>query len=231
MRGLLRVVWPLFCVIAVAGYLVRAALPAPELSRTVTGFLFLLLAVILAALVNASRMRLNAFIKGARGEESVAGKLSFLPSTFTVFHGLPSMGRGMLAEGGRDLDHVVVGPSGLFVIETKNWDGKITTEDGLILYNGEEPGRQPVEQVKAAASRLRSRLKDASDIDVDVHPVVCFVNNSLQGGQQGITGVVVCNSEELNNVLTEIFDSPLDDEKQNRISSALKEWIQGNKNA
>ena len=231
LRGLIRIAWPLFCVIAAAGYLARAALPIPELSRTVTGFLFLILAVILTASVNASRIRLNAFVKGARGEESVAGKLSFLPSAFTVFHGLPSMGRGILAEGGRDLDQVVVGPSGLFVIETKNWDGTITTEDGHILYNGEEPDRQPVEQVKAAAFGLRSRLKKAIDIDVDVHPIVCFVNNSLQGGQQGIMGAVVCNSEELNNVITEIFDSPLDDKKQYRIASTLKEWIQGNQNA
>jgi len=221
----MRIAWPLFCVVAVAGYLSRAALPVPPLSRTTTGVLFLLLAIILAASVNSSRTRLAAFLKGARGEESVARKLAFLPSPFMVFHGVPAMGRGILAEGGRDFDHVVVGPSGLFVIETKNWTGDISIRDGRILCDGEEPSRQPVDQVKAAAARLRGRISKATETDVEVSPIICFAKSSPLGGQQGVMGVVACSSEDLNGVITEGFASPFDEEKRNRISATLLEWM------
>lgn len=54
------------------------------------------------------------WMKGRDGERDVAARLEVLRSEgFEIFHGL-RIGRG-------DVDHVVVGPTGVFVLETKAW--------------------------------------------------------------------------------------------------------------
>jgi hypothetical protein len=52
--------------------------------------------------------------RGARGEKIVAKKLEKLPKKYTTISDveIPNMGG--------DIDHVVVGPTGIYVIETKN---------------------------------------------------------------------------------------------------------------
>ena len=81
------------------------------------GILFFLVAVAAIVLLAWGDRRLGNFLKGAKGEEWVARELSFLDSNYTVFNGL------RLGSGKYNLDHVIVGPSGIFVVETKNWKG------------------------------------------------------------------------------------------------------------
>ncbi|HTL15773.1 MAG TPA: nuclease-related domain-containing protein, partial [Patescibacteria group bacterium] len=66
---------------------------------------------------------------GARGEKHVGAILSRLPEAFCVINDL--------ATGHGNLDHVVVGPTGVFVIETKNWRGEISEDGkGELIQNG-----------------------------------------------------------------------------------------------
>jgi len=62
---------------------------------------------------------------GAVGERDVGRVLSRLPFGFHVFNGIrfPS----------GDVDHVVVGPTGVFSIETKNYSGTIGVREGHII--------------------------------------------------------------------------------------------------
>jgi hypothetical protein len=55
-----------------------------------------------------------------------------------------------LRGGGGDIDHVIVGPSGVFVLETKNWNGKI-------ICNGDEWQRTGKGDFKASPSRQVKR--------------------------------------------------------------------------
>jgi hypothetical protein len=67
--------------------------------------------------------------KGAVGEKSVAHTLSKLPDEFRVVNDLPT------PTG--NLDHVVIGPTGVFVVETKNWRGIIGADGkGELTWNG-----------------------------------------------------------------------------------------------
>jgi hypothetical protein len=218
--GFVRATWPLLLIMAAAGYLLRAALPVPGLTRTMIGFLLVLLCGVLAYSIVWSERRLSMFIKGARGEERVARVLAFLPSGYRVFHGL-SMSSGMFSQA-RDYDHVVVGPTGVFVVETKNWSGKITMEDGKILQDGEEPDRPPLEQVKEGASDLRRRLAEDVDVDVAVQPVLCFVGGALQGGTTGASGVVVCAADVLESVITVTLETPLGKAAQEKVVTYLE---------
>lgn len=197
--GPLRVFWPLVPVCVAAGWLLRAALPVPALSTAQAGFLFLALAIALAGFTAWSARRLQSFLKGAEGEEQVARILSFLPVDCTVFNDV------QLDSGGPSFDHIVISPSGIFVIETKNWSGDITLENGKILCNGNAPNRPPLKQVKEAAAALLDHLNSAQCPDVPIQPVVCFVNNSPAGGTANIGGVQVCSDYDLHR----LFENPL----------------------
>jgi hypothetical protein len=177
LAGLARVVWPVFAGTLLAGYLLRAALPVPPLSATLAGVLLLLLAGGLALAAYFSRPRLAAFIKGAKGEEWVARELALLPADYTVFNGLASR-QGVLRPQAGDYDHVVVGPTGVLLIETKNWSARVNVQDGRVLYNGRVPTRSPLDQVKRGAHSLEGRLRDGCGCDARVTPIVCFADAS-----------------------------------------------------
>jgi len=201
MTGLLRTQWPLLIVVALSGYLVRAALPVPPISRTIAGILFLVLAVAVAAAANYSRVRLQAFLKGAKGEEVAARELNLLPPPYTVFHGLDIRRLPQSAATGSDLDHVVIGPTGIFVVETKNWSDSITIKNGELLYDGITPTRPPLEQVKNETQSLRKYLKSETGQDFEIQPVLCFASNNLPQGEQGSSGVLVCNADRLTGLI------------------------------
>jgi hypothetical protein len=220
--GLFRTLWPLLIVVALAGYLLRAALPVPAIGSTLAGALFLVLAAAVAAAANYSRDRLQAFLKGARGEELVARALALLPESFSVFHGLSAHARGILTQGGGDLDHVVVGATGVFVVETKNWNGEVTIESGELLCDGDVPSRPPLDQVKCAANALRSRLQAVADEDLKVSPILCFASNCLPAGQQGAAGVIVCNADQLTTVILAEGPALLSDITQQAVIQQLQ---------
>lgn len=205
--GLLRVGWPFLLIAVGTGYLLRAAWPWPPMPNVLIGAAFLGLAGALAASVSVGRERLQSFIKGARGEEWVARTLSFLPADYRVYHGLRDV-QGWLRQGA-DYDHVVVGPSGLFLVETKFWAGTIAVRDGRIKCDGEEPDRPPLEQVKQSAAELRQQLGSALNREVDVQPVLCFVGGALTAGLTGSSGVVICSGDTLLDVLQEKQGPPL----------------------
>ncbi len=86
------------------------------------------LIVVLIALVVAEKAGLLKKWTGFMGEGKVSDVLHKLPSDYVV---LDDLLLTKAAGGTAQIDHVVVSPFGLFVIETKNWHG-------LIVGNGKE---------------------------------------------------------------------------------------------
>jgi len=200
LTGLLRSLWPLVLVFIALGYLIRAALPVPALPTSVTGLLFLALAVAVAAAANYSRDRLKNYLKGARGEEAVARALDRLPAGWHIFHGVALNDSPLSAGGGADIDHVVVAPQAIFVIETKNWSGEITATHNTLLCDGQPPDRDPLEQAKTAASALRQQLATATGDEaasLPITPIVCFCGDTRLHGITGLAGVMICKEEGL----------------------------------
>lgn len=216
--GYFRALWPLMLVFAAAGYLGRAAWPVPVLTKTQIGVLFIFLGGVLAWSLWWSGQRLNHFLKGARGEEAVARVLGLLPSSYRVLHGLA------LSATGRDVDHVVIGPAGVCVIETKNWDGVVTVRDGRILYNEQEPTRSPIEQVKAAASAVREVFAEKG-VDVPVHPVICFAAGNLADEATGTSGVSICVPRTLPRLVEDTVEAPVSEEQRVRAGDVLSAMV------
>lgn len=130
--------------------------------------------------------------KGAAGEEATALALSALPATeWTVFHDVRWPDRKLA-----NIDHVVVGPPGVFVIDTKNWSGSVTIADGILRHNGyrREPSVAGAAEAALAITRLVPDVSPAH-----VFPVMCFVSErSLSGFARD---VAICTTENVAQVL------------------------------
>lgn len=72
----------------------------------------------------AARAREHAWSAGADGEEQVADALTGLEQLgWVVLHDVAWPGRPRA-----NLDHVLVGPGGVLVVDTKNWSGTVAVD-------------------------------------------------------------------------------------------------------
>lgn len=218
--GLLRAFWPLLVICFATGYLVRAWFPLPALSVSQVGILFFLVAVAAAILLAWGDRRLGNYLKGAKGEEWVAHELAFLSSEYTVFNGLRMSG------GKQNFDHIVVGPAGVFIVETKNWKGSVEFRDGKLYAGGKEPSRPPLKQVKAATAELVSFMDDIGCGEIPVHSVLCFLGTKLPEDLMNVNGVVVCLGPRLIEVLQETFDEPIAESMRGKVADELRNVIE-----
>jgi len=117
--------------------------------------------------------RLKQLRQAIDGERAVGQYLERLRSEgYQVFHDL--IGEGF------NVDHAVVGPAGVFTIETKTWS-KPAKGEPRIEFNGErlvaagyEPDRDPIVQAKAQSSWLRRLIEETTGRRITVRPVVVF---------------------------------------------------------
>src|SRR5207247_8670464 len=68
--------------------------------------------------------------KGLEGEQSVASELSYLNDEFLLLNDV------MLPGGKGNIDHILVGPTGVFVFETKNYSGKYVCYGDRWFFQG-----------------------------------------------------------------------------------------------
>jgi hypothetical protein len=230
LSGLIRTLWPLLFVVALAGYLIRAALPVPSLTVSAAGALLLLLAMVLALVSVRCEKRLSSFLRGARGEEWVAHELAFLPADHFVFHALSRRGGG-LSTGIEDYDHIVVGPTGVFIVETKNWRGRISIEEDEIRYDGQSPSRPPLQQVKSAAAALQGTISEACGTSIVVRPVICFVNSLPEEFPLDTAGVVVCDAGSINDVILDEANPQIPADAAQRVGRYLQALLLGEESA
>jgi hypothetical protein len=105
--------------------------------------------------------------RGADGEAATAAVLDQLPEGWTVLHDVRWPGRPRA-----NIDHVVIGPCGVFVIDSKNWSGEVVVRDG-VLRQGGRPREEAVTGAAEAALAV-ARLTTAVTVH-QVHPVLCLV--------------------------------------------------------
>lgn len=201
MQGLARAIWPLLAVLFVCGYVLGAVVRWPPFNATTGGVTLLAIAVILFLGAHFCSKRIAAFFKGALGEERVANVLARLPAGYHVFHSV-SLGTTSGSASG-DMDHVVVGPTGVFVIETKNWRGRVTLVGENLLLDGVPTRRDPLVQARQACATLSARLANNGAAGVPLTAVVCFASESLTPDCVQAGDVIVCNASRLLDALAD----------------------------
>jgi hypothetical protein len=148
-------------------------------------FLAVLLVVPVAMriVMDDTEAKVNRAARGARGEERVGDLLAQLGEEYHVIHDVV-VGRG-------NIDHVVVGPTGIFVIETKSHGGKVTEQNGQLRLNGRPLEKDFLAQGYAEAMALKEYLRKVSGKDFYVVPYVVFTAAfvTVRGTPKGV-GVI-----------------------------------------
>jgi hypothetical protein len=92
-----------------------------------------------------------AMQRGAIGEIGVGAVLEKFPDSFYVINDLTTPFG--------NLDHVVVGPTGVFVIDTKNWRGVVSADGkGELLLNGNPTDKPFIRQFVGRMMGIRDKV-------------------------------------------------------------------------
>jgi hypothetical protein len=133
--------------------------------------------------------RRNAYRRGAEGEDQVARIVASFPDDFHVIHDL--------ATPFGNVDHVVVGPTGVFFLDTKSWRGVITANgDGELLVNGHPTEKPQVRPFLARMLAIRDEVRIlAPGLDPFYQAVFVFTSARVEA-KWGATGSVHCIRDE-----------------------------------
>jgi len=120
----------------------------------------------------------HVYLGGWNGEKRVANLLcAKLSDDYFLINSVN------FRDGHGDVDHIVLGPNGVFALETKNWSGKIACNGDT----WQRPGRprsasSPSEQAKRNAIRVRHTIEDYKKLAFSlwVEPIVVFTNDHTE---------------------------------------------------
>ena len=110
--------------------------------------------------------------RGAEGEERVAADLASLGERWAVVHDL-TIGRK-----GANLDHLVIGPPGLFALNTKNLTGKLTVYEHAILQNDHKTAFVPA--ALREARTVQQRLSAAAGRKVHAWSILVVMGCDIE---------------------------------------------------
>lgn len=117
---------------------------------------------------------------GLKGEVEVTRQLAeSLDNEHYIFNDL----RVKAGRRSAQIDHLIVSPRGIFLIETKNWRGHLAGTEADDRWTqtkreGEPPIRisNPIQQTKRHAEVLRTALDRQGIVWPDIHPMVVFLS-------------------------------------------------------
>lgn len=127
---------------------------------------------------------------GALGELEVARRLEALGTGWVVLHSVP------VGTGSSDLDHVVVGPAGVFTINSKHHRGQtVWVGAKRILVNGQRTDH--LRNAAFEAKRTAKLLSAAAGTPVVVRPIIAIVGAKRLTVRERPTDVVVLRETDL----------------------------------
>ena len=111
----------------------------------------------------------RAWRVGAKGEEKVANELAKLDAGWRVLHAVE------VGENGSDIDHVVIGPPGVFTLNAKRHPrGKAWVGDRMVMVNGQRTDY--LRNSRFEAKRSSRLLSSACVREVEVAAAIVFVD-------------------------------------------------------
>jgi hypothetical protein len=151
----------------------------------------------------------RAWQRGAKGECQTARLLDRLGRDgYVVFHDLA------MPDAPANLDHLVVGPSGVFVIDSKQWTGQVhQSADGLVWHDHYRLDRT-LATVRWQAQTL-GRL-----LGIPVAPLVCVHGAHIQDGGLRAQGVAIVPAPLLRSALG--YDQVLSDTDIERYAATVR---------
>jgi len=150
-----------------------------------------------------ARQTTESWRKGYEGEVMTGKALERLPPGFTVLHDL------RLPRSRANIDHLVVGTTGVFTVETKHYSSDVVIRRGMARHAGRSMD-QVVEQANQQAEVVRSVL------GCGVRAVVCVQGARVivEGwfSKPVVDGVLFCSGNRLVEVLRRPISAHSDEE-------------------
>lgn len=130
----------------------------------------------------------EAWEKGAEGERAVGAALAALGSDWVVLHDVRWPGRRFA-----NIDHIAIGPGGVFVIDAKNWSGAISVANDVLRQNGYRRDGA----VAGCADSAIAVGELISGHTTNVIPVLCFVGEvTIEGAAREVALCTTANLVE-----------------------------------
>jgi hypothetical protein len=151
----------------------------------------------LAWLISDERPEASAWAAGAVGEQYVAEHLERLDQRWYITHDV------VLGRGRANLDHVVVGPPGVVVVNAKYHGERLVHLDGQVHVDGQR--RRHVQQAADEARQVSERLTAATRRPVTASALVAIVSAAfMQTAPSDAKRVAVMPAERVPGFLTRI---------------------------
>lgn len=142
--------------------------------------------------------------RGADGEFCVGNALGLFPDEYNIINDLKT-------DFG-NIDHVVVGPSGVYVLDTKNWRGTITAdENGELLVNGTPTDKPAIRILTGRVMSIKEKVKTLCGSDRYIQGVLVFPSARVDA-KWGTTKAVHCIRDE------KLYDYIVENKKPNKLS-------------
>ena len=137
--------------------------------------------------------------RGLAAEKAVGQFLEqFRAQGYKVLHDIPVK----TGEISFNIDHLLIGPKGIFTIETKSWRKPLKGQciivyDGQkVLVNGRAPTRDPIAQVLGQSAWLRDYLASCTALtSIPITPIVVYPGWFINYLQAGNAKVKVANEQ------------------------------------
>ncbi|EOD01351.1 nuclease-related domain-containing protein [Caldisalinibacter kiritimatiensis] len=131
-------------------------------------------------------LKIRIINNGIKGEKSTIKTLEQLSNEYYIYNDIVINTR----KGKSQIDHVVIGPNGVFVVETKNHNGEIFGAEEDSKWVQHKTGRNggtynsffynPAKQVKTHVYRLKIGIMDELKLNPWIQPIVVFTNDDVE---------------------------------------------------
>ena len=206
---------------AIWGFALGSALPLKRLAWPAAVSIFVALFFIAFLISRSVLKKMDAverermsWRKGALGEWLTAEILKALPDAFAVINDVTKkLG---------NIDHVVVGPTGVYVIDVKNWKGTVKANaKGELLVNEKPPDKPAIKNMLGAVMDFQSKIKALTEKDYFVRGLLVFPSAYLEA-DFGSTRHIHCLRDDrlVDYIQNKTFAQSLSSDDMKRITRA-----------
>lgn len=159
------------------------------------------------ALVRRAPRDIRHLLANALAEEATAAQAAELGIAYTVWHDVATDAPG--SPWASKLDHVVLGPSGLFAVQSEDWGAPVRVKRNEIVGEALAPGERPMHSLSLRAKSVARAAKVKFTTLVVVVPDDAIDEALMPGRMRGLTSVVVQRSRLPGVLRGDLADAPL----------------------
>lgn len=161
---------------------------------------------------------LSNFMNGDKGELDVRIQLRHLPKNYIYLSDINLERKG-------NIDFILIGSTGIWMIEVKSHIGSITFDGTELRKNGELLEKDFIKQAWAEAFSVKNFLKEKLGREIFIQPVIVFSNTKakIKFGFKMIKGVYIIGLKWLNKLVLN-DENTLKTEEIEKIADIIKQY-------